>query len=872
MNRFLIFFIGLFVVLTSCKDETYTDVFAEDKLSLSKDKMSFKSAAGGLTISVAMSETWRIDTTGTPSWCKVTSIYDYKEGDYVSVYVTENGGIDPRTTTFKIVSDFDSRDITVTQLGSGIRILTNVKDTLYFNIDQTFVDIELTTNTEFTMESNSPSWLKIIKGYENDETPVRISLTDNDSDGEREGKIVLSAKESDYEKTIVFIQKKEIVDYEQGDISNLVGNHKLTIVSANASTTAEGCPIEKSYDNNNITYFQSDWQPIDVPVVLEYIFGEENSLHYFTYSPNARDDKKSFSNVDIYVKTVGGEYELKMVHQFVGNATQIVTFKDPILKPQGIKFVVKSVNNVSERTVIAAACSEMKFFSTDLQYETIFTDKSYSKLKDGVTLEEIFNIQDVFFRDIAQYLYHGRYPMIRARKYESYPTATAMHKMKAFGMLDNATGISVKQGEEVVIMVDNVGTKKVSLSILENASDFKLKTVAQLSDGVSKLTMEAEGQLYLNYYDTSSDIVSVHIAGGSVNGYYDTIIHTEEMGRAYLNKAQGKYFDLFGKYVHLILPTEALKINCTSLKALVEKYDRIVALEQEFNGITKYNKTQKNRICIKGANTTPITANVILIPDQEMEFYANENHITGDILFDIASRVANVHLVTGIGTWAPSAKDLYAIYVQEKMDGTHKLVEENIYKQAYLKFFPTTENFVNKAITSDLTRVVPFWQIHLYMTKVLGVEDFYADLHSKLTKTTEVSFLDECNKLANIYFGEFFYDWHFFAKGAVRPTVAPLGLKYISESNIELYKNINPVVPGKYKANQKVIQQPDGSYLVTYEIVISNASNVVAYEVVNYGMMVDVAFSNSFFSDLYTTTATKIFAVGADGLRKEILK
>lgn len=391
-------------------------------------------------------------------------------------------------------------------------------------------------------------------------------------------------------------------------------------------------------------------------------------------------------------------------HLFAGSASQLVTFDTPLINPVGIKFVVKSVVlSATEANYICGACAEMKFFSVDLQFGNIFTDKSYSAIKEGVTLDEILAMDDEFFRKIAEALYHKRYPMIRIFDYEAYPTPTEVNGAKALGLLDNATGIYVKKDEVIVVMVNNRNNQSVSVSLSDPQSEFR-QTNYPLTDGISKFTMANDGLLYIKYHHPLPQYaqpITIHIASGYVNGYYDTQKHTEAEGMAYLAKAKGNYFDLYGKYVHLILPIDDLKKNAPSIKALVDKYDEILEHQLTVIGAIKYNKVQKNRICIKSGNRKALVTNAVIIPEYDTKSYTSVDLIKGDLLWSLSSQIAEVLLPASLRGWNPSAKDLYSAYVSQQMDGSAKLIEGTLYEDAFAAFQTTDDVLPNSILTTS---------------------------------------------------------------------------------------------------------------------------------------------------------------------------
>lgn len=79
---------------------------------------------------------------------------------------------------------------------------------------------------------------------------------------------------------------------------------------------------------------------------------------------------------------------------------------------------------------------------------------------------------------------------------------------------------------------------------------------------------------------------------GEVNGYFDIRKHKASQWQTLLENTTYKYFDVLGKYTHLTFPVESFKQYTPDGKALIDVFDRIVALEHEFMGLNKYTDKQ----------------------------------------------------------------------------------------------------------------------------------------------------------------------------------------------------------------------------------------------------------------------------------------
>ena len=98
-----------------------------------------------------------------------------------------------------------------------------------------------------------------------------------------------------------------------------------------------------------------------------------------------------------------------------------------------------------------ASCAEMEFyyFNPDgFDPSTIFTDETYSELKEGVTEEEILSIKSIFFKNLAYFIYLDEYSTeFRVQEYKAWPSPDKFakeNKISTYSLLDNPTGIQVR--------------------------------------------------------------------------------------------------------------------------------------------------------------------------------------------------------------------------------------------------------------------------------------------------------------------------------------------------------------------------------------------------------------------------------------------
>lgn len=868
MYKYLILFLSA-LSLSSCNKEV-TDMYDElaRRLVLTKSELFFGSEKKMISIGVSGPYEWSVDTTTMKPWCKIEIVDNFQDKSYINISVEQNEATEGRETEFKINSAEDSKTVKITQIGSlpGVYF---ARDTITVSRDTTVIAIDLYANINFKIETDC-DWIKVVDPYVNNDTPLRFSIRPNKSGIEREGTINFTQTDGNFERKLQIIQSNGFVEYDDEGVQ-VKGNFELTVKAAIASSCEKGLDIDRTYDKSGYTYYKSDWQPINEPIVMEYTISTEQPLSYIIYTPYDGDSKKTFAKTDIYVKaTTDADYVLKKSVTFSGILKQTVMLDASIENAEKVKFIVQSVNNPTEFNYLVGACNEMQFFSSGQQYGDIFTDRSYSRLKKGVTLEQILNIDDNFYKNIAEHLYHETYPRFRTHAMSPYDNPVAKNSMGALSLFDNPTGISVSKGQEIAVLADNIKANNIKLCLINPVTgQYTLEYL--IIDGANKYRIDEDAMLYVKYHSevVGAEPINIHFSGGNVNGYYDITKHTPEQGMMFVQNAKATHFDLLGKNVHLIFPVKTLREHVSNLQELVEKYDQIAELEYSFIGFDKYSSRRgKNRVCIISSEKLAphVNPNKIIIPESKIEDYCTVSKLTGDLLWNLAHDLGHVftHKAMQLVNTTEANADLFAIYVQTMMDGTSKIKSDSTYYKAFNAYFADLVDY-DKG-DDNVTKAVLYWQLYLYMTKVMNSPDFFKDLYEQY-RLMPYNLMDilclTTNKTAGINFNDFFDSWGFTKFGAAPPAIkAPVGLKYITDDNYTMY--IDPVPPLKVKCTLR--NRPISGNVVTEITVPATHKNAVAYEIRIKGSVFLVSTSKVIHIDpKYVTNAMEIVAIGAKG-------
>ncbi|MBF0728088.1 M60 family metallopeptidase [Bacteroides acidifaciens] len=527
-----------------------------------------------------------------------------------------------RNATVTVKSSVQNYIINVRQLGYGPAILVKSSVT---NIEDNGgpVTITVTSNIEYTIEKSKDSeWLQ-----ETDNAPNTRALVDKIYSYNAEANPLYEPRtvtftytyieDDKIKETYVITQKAKETNISDVELENDI---KLQPTRATASEFQQGYGIEKTYDGKiDDEHYHSVWgQSANFPVTLEYFFDGTQDLDYIIYY--TRSGNGNFGELDLYTATTDEpEYKLYNSYDFkMQNAASRISFTESLSKITKIKFSVKSgLGNF-------VSCSEMEFYqnNTDNKLEKqlleVFTDITCCELKPEATDEQINKLPG-YFASLAVQIRNNTYDEwekeFRIRNYEAYSDVNIWaNKLmtKHYSCLDNLTGISVEQNDEIIVLVGDTHGQDVSLQCVgEESTGFLeekpyVQTAASgdiyyLKQGVNKITIRNRGQLFVMYNcDLTSKPapIKIHIplGSGKVSGFFDLKTHkTDAKYAELLSKATDKYFGVKGNniifYFHRTKMLEHVRNNILSA---IELWDNIIGWEQELMGIDDVRPSQFN--------------------------------------------------------------------------------------------------------------------------------------------------------------------------------------------------------------------------------------------------------------------------------------
>ncbi len=686
-----------------------------------------------------------------------------------------------------------------------------------------FVEIKtITVNTNvknITCQVNTNDWCTV--DYSAGKLTVSTTSVNTDKNPRT---IMLLIGGDNVSRTIPIKQLGRNLDY-----SGLKDDLKIKVKSGTASSSQSGEGIEKSFDGDMATLYHSRWdRSIPFPIVLTYDFENVPTMDYLIYYPRTSGTNGNFKKFKLYVATESNNTLTEYgTYDFEGSTSpNRISFVPSLEKPIKIQFVVESGMGGGTETSFAS-CAEMEFYtknSNNFNYLTIFTDITCSQLKSTISEQDINSIPDAFFKELALEIYKEAYDTeFRVQHYEAYKNPVSLanqNKTGTLGMRDNPTGIYVDASEEIILFVENVTGQYPSLFIQDVDNEISGSTYL-LSTGLNKIKSATKGLIYIMYYTPSGTepAVKINIATGHVNGYFDSQKHKKEDWQRILNKATFKHFDVIGKYASLTFETQAFKTYTPDGLALIDKYDDLVRLEQEFIGLYKYGKEFKNRpyfLVVYGDNYMYSAGE-----------YTGYNNSTQKNILDLSK-------LSTTACWGPAhelghslqtrpgfkwigmtevTNNLLSMYIQTSWKNRSRLLETN-YQNAHNSLLKKNVPH-NKPGIDVFEKLVPLWQLKLYMHDVLGQNDFYKDVYEAVRNQTniDVSVLTEsyyqlefvkiaCD-IAKLDLTEFFEAWGFlteidaeindYAKAWFTITSQQIQAtkKYIADKNYSMPKHSN---------------------------------------------------------------------------------
>lgn len=545
---------------------------------------------------------------------------------------------------------------------------------------------------------------------------------------------------------------------------------------------------------------------------------------------------------------------------------------------KGVRTVRLSVEEGDGNTIGALEIEVYTNNITDLDPTVLFTDATCSKLKDGITKKDIESFPYEYFRNIARHMMNDTYQReFRIEEYKAYQHPSVQsreNKTTAQSLLDNPTGISVEQGESLVVMVGDTHGENISLRVVDWDGESKKVdgwghyNTYMLNPGLNRFDNVPRGLVYVMYHTDNfktAKPVKIHIVSGKINGLYDSSKHRPEQWDNLLNSAIDKHFDVVGKYAHIIFPTSNL-FSINDGQVWIDNYDLMVLEQQKFIGLEKYKKMFNNRHQFN-----------VMYSDSYM--YSAGNHtayskgtIAGLCEPDAAFSWGPAHEVGHSMQTSPGMKwhgltevtnNILSRHIQYSYL-TKDIYRPDRYRTALNDVLVHKRPFINVGNGDVFCRLVPFWSLELYMNYVLGKEDFYKDIYEAVRIETnknsaaqsgeiQLDFAYKACVSSGLDLTDYFEKWGWFRSvnvevsdygdaqyivtddyaRKIKEEIAALGLpkpkhnfEYITELTVDIYKKSASVKRGSLKKEGNSYTFAGWDNAVAYEI-YNNANDLL---------------------------------------------
>lgn len=554
----------------------------------------------------------------------------------------------------------------------------------------------------------------------------------------------------EYDRKYSFvIRVKQAKGFSENDVP-------IKVISAIADSENKNNEINKSYDNDPNTYFCSRGGE-DVVETFRMIYTLESghTLYRIIYTPRTTNNKwGSFNKFDVEVATADAPAQFVKVASFErgdGVHTPLDFTFTPVVNAKYVRFVVHSAY------MKRVSCAEMEFIEPSknrFDYCSIFADDLYTQLKEGVTEHQIKNMPDNEMRKLALALaegnYESQYRVAEYRPYQHPSVMATVNRTSKYSLSDNPTGIYAVAGEKLYVALDGVYSEaKISLMIRDLNGGYGNSRTYELKKGLNIIEPEIDGLIYvMNHVEDNIPLlleekldkqkavnmtVKVHIIMGKVNGYYDCHKNTPEEWPEILKNAQYQDMDVLGKYAHITWRVSDFRTYTPDIAIMLDNFDKLVWLEEEFIGLVKYNKLFNNRMhfsidyMAKNPNASnyrtvypPRNAKKICDPSLFTTYLWGPSHEAGHVN---QTRPG----LKWIGT-TEITNNILSLYVGAYFGQPNRLLYDNLYESGLEKI---TKNMLphNTSQVNVFERLCPFWQLKLYMIDILEKKDFYRDLY-----------------------------------------------------------------------------------------------------------------------------------------------
>ncbi len=806
-------------VLSACEQKITNAYEKEYTLELSRDTLVFNVGVGMKSVEIKTNQDWwEYTNNDDEDWYLVKDFHDADGYNMLTISVDSCAELSNRKSSLTInAGNQYTAKLFIIQLGNEPYI--HIADSLITTDKDTAVlDINYVSNMEFDI-SDVPSWVKIEKTEINNEEVLRMLVSRNETGAERSAQINLSQKDGNYSRILTLIQLSDFSDYEPSDAQSVKGNKQIPIISASASSVALDSDINSAFDGNLDTYFQTNWQETE-PLELNFVINPgDDLLNYIIYYPSQAlaANAQSIKVAQVMVRKAGEEnFTNVRMATFSKDAPTVITPTSPLANIEEVKFKVM-MTHAETGSIPAVSCAEIEFYTTSTLYPNIFTDLTCSEILPTVSMEEILNIDDSFYRNIAKHIYNGTYQSERILDLEAIQQDRIKSKINNASLFEHATGIYFNTEDEHVIFCGEFTGTAPSVMILNQSGLVSYSLI----EGINKIATNTGGRVYIN----NPRGVKIHVAGGVAQksieiGEINTISE--------ISFEENEVIDIYSQNAHIITPIAFAKENIENLSLFDEKISSVIAQAKAFYGVNEGAYKVESKLGFYIGEEPLGLETLVNLSGSEMLTLCNFEDEYNDVVLSVFERVGNAYepyLNKFWGVNGASSK-LFALAYLYENNNISVVKDKELYSSAIQEIIVANYNYLEAE--NEWSKVVPLWQIYHYLKNAEGINDYYAQVCNLVKqKSTTSSYTNELltytKQITGINFDDFFYKWNMGGKQSTEPVTG--ALPYYVEDNLSAFQAMAPLSPGR---------------LFTSTGLLYSYQNVVAIEIYNAGFLAHV--------------------------------
>ena len=473
--------------------------------------------------------------------------------------------------------------------------------------------VAVRANNDYTFSTNK-QWVKMRRST--DGNRLFVSADTTLATTPRTATVTLTSADGSMTRTLNITQEEEHA-YET------IIDKRIMPKLSSANTQQTGNGVDKLFDNNTATYWQSARTINSTsPAVITMDFSGTERIDYMVYTPRQESSPNGVWTVYTVTVTDHGKTYSQQYTTAANTAPDTIKWEGGIM-PNKIEITISGSSNGY------ASGAELGFYaSTSSKDLAIFADEVYSKLRPGVTQADINALTNPFCKIIAQGIFDGTYNT--QYRSASYPCRLSVDVLsnewaapgKHYSTIDNPTGINFRTGDKRCIIVSGVPSDlSLQLCIMawyigKDGNSFDgadpHATYFTLHNGINVIeyTYPWDGLGYLQYYaptrqryEQGAPDIKVHFVNGEINGILTPDKTNEEMYQLCKDAAEkgNICIDVLGKKAQAVWTSAGMRDYCkasdgTSLgyRQYINLVDSLVHWEHRQIGFEKYGRIPDN--------------------------------------------------------------------------------------------------------------------------------------------------------------------------------------------------------------------------------------------------------------------------------------